>query len=118
MDSQPKSPLTTQRDTGPTGKVFEYKVFAQRLSSQPYSAKKWKRSRVQRGFLIRRLSGYSISETEYGVSYLYVLSRKPDKTSADRTLYPLAGFFTWTALEMAGLVIKERNAKSGNQANG
>jgi len=68
----------------------------------------WKRSGKKEGYLIRRLPGYSIAETEYGVSYLWVLSRKPDRTTADNSVHPLAGYFNWKALEASGLFCKER----------
>jgi len=68
----------------------------------------WKRSRRKPGYLIRRMAGYSIAETEYGVSYLWVLSRKPDRTTADNSVHPLAGYFNWKALEASGLLCKER----------
>jgi hypothetical protein len=68
----------------------------------------WKRSRKKPGYLIRRMLGYSIAETEYGVSYLWVLSRKPDRTTADNSVHPLAGYFNWKALEASGLLCKER----------
>lgn len=73
-----------------------------------YDRKIWKRSRVRQGWLIRRMAGYSIAETEYGISYLWVLGRKPDRTSADNSVYPLAGYFNWKALEASGLLRKER----------
>jgi hypothetical protein len=70
----------------------------------------WKRSRKKPGYLIRRMAGYSIAETEYGVSYLWVLSRKPDRTTADNSVHPLAGYFNWKALESSGLLCKERKS--------
>lgn len=81
-----------------------------RLSAQPfaqYDRAKWKRSRVKNGFLIRRVPGYSIAETEYGVSYLWVLARKPDRTSADKSKFGFAGYFNWQALTGTGLLCKE-----------
>lgn len=81
-----------------------------------YERSKWKRSRKRSGYLIRRMRGYSIAETEYGVSYLWVLSRKPDKTTADNSVHSLAGYFNWTALEMAGLLCKERKSDKQNKA--
>jgi hypothetical protein len=56
------------------------------------------------------MPGYSIAETEYGVSYLWVLSRKPDRTTADNSVHPLAGYFNWKALESSGLLCKERKS--------
>lgn len=78
-----------------------------------YNKSTHKRSRIKKGQLIKRLTGYSIAETEYGVSYLWVLSRKPDLTTADNSVYPLAGYFNWKSLEASGLLRKERktNAK-------
>lgn len=84
-----------------------------------YDRKTWKRSRIRTGWLIRRMSGYSIAETEYGISYLWVLSRKPDRTSADNSVYPLAGYFNWKSLESSGLLRKERrNEKRDKAATG
>lgn len=73
-----------------------------------FDKSKWKRSRKKPGYLIRRMTGYSIAETEYGVSYLWVLSRKPDRTTADNSVHPLAGYFNWKALESSGALWKER----------
>lgn len=70
-----------------------------------------KRSRIKKGWLIKRLTGYSIAETEYGVSYLWVLSRKPDRTSADNSVYGLAGYFNWESLNNQDLLRKEKKAK-------
>lgn len=103
--------------TQPVANVTDFKAFAAKLSTQSeieYDAKKWKRSRERPGWLIRRIKGYSISEDKYGVSYLFVLSRKPDRTSADMLSYPFAGFFNWVALEDAGRLKKERS-RSGKQ---
>jgi len=73
-----------------------------------FDKSRYKRSRKKPGFLIRRMAGYSIAETEYGVSYLWVISRKPDRTTADNSVHPLAGYFNWKALEASGLLCKER----------
>jgi hypothetical protein len=81
--------LNTQRGT-----VFEKSI--------------WKQSRKKPGYLIRRLPGYNLAETEYGVSYLWVLSRKPDRTTADNSVHPAAGYFNWKALDDSGLLVKER----------
>lgn len=70
----------------------------------------WKRSRKKEGYLIRRLPGYGIAETEYGISYLWVLSRKPDRTTADNSVHPGAGYFNWQSLESSGLLVKERKS--------
>lgn len=92
-----------------------------RLSAQPqpanpfgaisYEKTKWKRSRIKKGQLIKRLTGYSIAETEYGVSYLWVLSRKPDRTSADNSVHGMAGYYNWKALAESGLLRKEKKAR-------
>ena len=76
-----------------------------------YRKSDFKKSRIKKGWLIRRLAGYSIAETEYGVSYLWVLSRKPDRTSADNSVWPLAGYFNWKSLEQSGLLRKEKKIK-------
>lgn len=80
-------------------------------STASYEKSKFKRSRIRKGWLIKRVTGYSIAETEYGVSYLWVLSRKPDRTSADNSVYALAGYFNWKSLEASGLLRKERKTK-------
>lgn len=77
-------------------------------SSVAYDRKFWKKSRIKKGYLIKRIPGYNIVEDEYSVSYLFVLSRKPDRTSADWAQYPYAGSFRWVTLESAGLLVKER----------
>ena len=87
--------------------------------STHFDRKKWKRSRVKSGYLIRRIKGYDISEDEYGVSYLYVISRQPSKkTSADFSLYEHAGFSTWHSLEVSGrLVLEGRNDRKRLNSN-
>lgn len=75
-----------------------------------FEKSKWKRSSKKPGYLIRRLPGYSIAETEYGVSYLWVISRKPDRTTADNSVHPGAGYFNWQSLESSGLFVKERKS--------
>lgn len=72
-----------------------------------YNSNTHKRSRVKPGHLIVRIDGYSIAEDEYGVCYLKVLSRKPDRTSADFSQYPYAGFFKWSVAEEMGMLVKE-----------
>jgi len=93
-------------------KVLDFSRFkSRRLTSQSvadFDKKQWKRSRVKPGWLIRRLTGYSIVENEYGVQYLGVVSRKPDRMSADSLIYPLANFFTWTAMAKRSLLVEER----------
>lgn len=86
-----------------------------RLTSQSvvdFDKKHWKRSRLKPGWLIRRMTGYSIVENEYGVQYLGVVSRKPDKMSADSIKYPLAGFFTWSAMVKRTLLAEERGQQN------
>lgn len=75
-----------------------------------FDRSQWKRSSKKNGYLIRRLKGYSIAETEYGVSYLWVISRKPDRTTADNSVAPGAGYFNWESLENTGLFVKERKS--------
>jgi hypothetical protein len=81
-----------------------------------FDRKTWKRSRIRPGWLIRRMPGYSIAETEYGISYLWVISRKPDRTSADNSVFPLAGYFNWKSLEASGLLRKERKHEKRDKA--
>lgn len=104
---------------GASAQLYDLAEFRSRLSTQSsaiYDKKKWKRSREKPGFLIKRIRGYNPVEDKYGVSYLYVLSRKPDRTSGDYSVYPFAGFFNWEALGNAGLFVKERkNAKRQQQ---
>ena len=76
-----------------------------------YAKSGFKRSRIKKGWLIKRLTGYSIAETEYGVSFLWVLSRKPDRTSADNSVWSLAGYFNWKSLEASGLLRKEKKTR-------
>ena len=93
-------------------KVLDFSGFkARRLTSQSvadFDKKHWKRSRIKPGWLIRRLTGYSIVENEYGVQYLGVVSRKPDRMSADSLEYPLAGFFIWSVMAERSLLVEER----------
>lgn len=84
---------------------------SRRLTSQSvadFDKKHWKRSRIKPGWLIRRLTGYSIVENEYGVQYLGVVGRKPDRMSADSLEYPLAGFFIWSVMVERSLLVEER----------
>jgi hypothetical protein len=94
------------------GKIIDFaEVSARLLTSQretDYDAKRWKRSRLKTGWLIKRIKGHNIVESEYGVQYLYVLSRKPDRTSADVNIYPAAQFCNWEALTEAGRLVKEK----------
>lgn len=108
-----KAPRTKAKDN-----LTDFTAFKARLSCQPnatYNRSTWKRSRVKPGYLIKRLKSYSPVETEYGVSYLFVLSRKPDKTSADNSVYGLAGYFNWKSLEESGLLVKERKYDRRNK---
>jgi len=101
------------RRPSPNRQPIERKDNVVQLNTQRgvvYEKSKWKRSRKKPGYLIRRMEGYSIPETEYGVSYLWVLSRKPDRTTADNSVHPLAGYFNWKALEASGLLVKERKS--------
>jgi hypothetical protein len=101
------------RRPAPARQPAEKKSNVVQLSAQRgvvFEKSQWKRSRKKTGYLIRRLRGYSIAETEYGVSYLWVISRKPDRTTADNSVHPLAGYFNWKALEASGLLAKERKS--------
>lgn len=103
----------------PKGQPVEKKDNVVQLSAQRgivFDRANWKRSRNKVGYLIRRIEGYSIAETEYGVSYLWVLSRKPDLTTADNSVYPFAGYFNWKSLEASGLLCKERRNANRDKA--
>lgn len=92
-------------------KVVDLAAFRSKVtihSGAYFEAKKWKRSRVRKGWLIARIRGYDPVESEYGVSYLKVVGRRPKRTSGDYSLYEHAGFFTWSALQAAGRFVKER----------
>lgn len=111
LSTQPVPPLSTQSRPKAIAQTTDVQVVSAKLSTQAevvFDNKKWKRSAKKTGYLIKRLAGYSISEDEYGVSYLFVLSRKPDRTSADSLTYPLAGFFNWVALASAGRLTREK----------
>lgn len=71
-----------------------------------FDKKAWKMSRLQPCWLIKRLPGHNIVESECGVQYLYVVGRKPDRTSADTSKYPLARFLNWESLIHEGLMIQ------------
>jgi hypothetical protein len=97
-------------------KVIAFQPAAEKVNAQsvPFDNKGWKRSRTHEGYLIKRIAGYDISEGIYGVSYLFVLSRKPEaRTKVDRLKYPFSGFFNWKSLEAAGLLTKERKTSDG-----
>lgn len=57
-----------------------------------FNSQGWKQCRHDKAKWIKRLSGYSIHENQYGVQYLFITQRNPVKTSADKSLYPNAGF--------------------------
>jgi hypothetical protein len=106
-------PIRHSKRQAPKAQTAEKKNNVVQLSTQRgvgFDRSKWKRSRKRPGYLIHRIPGYSLAETEYGVSYLWVLSRKPDRTTADNSVYPLAGYFNWKALEDSGLLAKERKS--------
>lgn len=107
------------REKGVTSEVSTHFSVKDSEVSTHFDRKKWKRSRVKSGYLIRRIKGYDISEDEYGVSYLYVISRQPSKkTSADFSLYEHAGFSTWHSLEVSGrLVLEGRNDRKRLNSN-
>lgn len=73
---------------------------------------KWKKSRLKKGWLIKRIQGYDIVESEYGVSYLFVVVRESKKdsrkkvTTADFTIHEHAGFSTWETLKSNGRLKK------------
>jgi hypothetical protein len=116
------SKALTRRDNA-SEKVVDLAAFKAKVtihSSAIFEAKQWKRSRLKKGYLIARIAGYDPVESEYGVSYLKVLSRNPKKTSGDYSLYEHAGFFTWGALQAGGRLVKERKRYgrvSGDSAN-
>jgi hypothetical protein len=88
--------------------ILDFVALSQKVNSH-LSGRKWKKSRIRKGWLIARIKGYDIVESEYGISYLFVIRRKsPKQTSADFALYEHAGFFTWQALESAGRFVKEK----------
>ena len=86
--------------------MYSFQAAAEKLSVP--AGKGWKKSRVQHGFLIKRIPGYTIVEDSYGVSYLFVLSRKPDRTRVDKSKYPASGYFNWRGLKHARLLVEER----------
>ena len=104
-------------------KVVDLAAFRAKVnihSSAVFETKKWKRSRVKKGWLIARITGYDPVESEYGVHYLKVLGRRPKKTSGDYSLYEHAGFFTWDVLQAGGRLVRERKRNeriSGDRAN-
>ena len=101
------SPVVSTHPENLSARVLSFSMakVSTHLGATP--GKKWKASRTKAGWLIKRIPKYDISEDEYGVSYLFVLTRKPNKkTSADFTLYEHAGFFSWDALEASGRLVK------------
>lgn len=111
LTSQSKGKLTSQPWRNAKSEVTDLNAFKAKLTSQSrvnLEGSKWKKSRIKPGYLIQRREGYNIVENEYGVQYLFVVSRKPDRTSADYSVHPFAGFFNWKSLEEAGLLMKEK----------
>lgn len=78
------------------------------VSTPEFDNKLWKPSRVKPGLLIRRIRGYQISEDEYGVSYLFVISNRNGRkrTKSNPARYEHSGFFNWLALDAAGRTMK------------
>lgn len=74
------------------------KITVRQVGRYSFDVKQWKLSRFKAGFLIRRIRGYKITEDAYGVSYLGVLQWAPDRTTTDKTRFPLAGYSTWEQL--------------------
>ena len=85
-------------------------------SAESFDKKKWKRSRLRPGWLIKRLTGYQPVEDEYGCQYLGVVSRKPDRMSADRSAFPFAGFLTWESMMESDLLVTEVNVHESTRA--
>lgn len=83
--------------------VPAFQVVGQKKARGSKAFEGWKRSRFLPGYQLRRVPGYNIVETPWGVSYLGVLSRKPDRTSADKSVFGFAGYFNWDSLILAGL---------------
>jgi hypothetical protein len=111
LSTQSKAKLSTQSNR----QVIDFEAHRRKLSTQSgvkYDRNQWKRSAKKPGWLIRRIEGYNISEDEYGVSYLFVLERNPDRVTADWMIGPFAGFFNWQALEDSGRLVPERTEKT------
>src|SRR5262249_226621 len=87
------------------------------LISCPLPETQWKRSRVKKGYLIHWIEGYDPVESEYGVSYLKVIRRRPKVTSGDYSLYEHAGFLTWDALQASRRLVKERKREQRISSN-
>lgn len=110
--------LSTQPERGAVINLADFRTQFHSGLRAPYDRSKHKRSRVKPGHLIVRVDGYSIAEDEYGVCFLKVLSRKPDRTSADFTKYPYAGFFKWSVAEDMRMLIEEENHGAGAKSGG
>ena len=87
------------------------------VTPSPHRLAGWKRSRFLRGYLLRRVPGYNVVETPWGVSYLGVVSRKPDRTSADKSVFGFAGYFNWESLMASGLAVPVEREK-GRSSSG
>jgi len=117
---QPGKRKRVSRLKAESANVLNFHEVKAKLSSQQvgaeYDNKRWKLSRVKasEGVLIKRIKGYDLVENEYGVAYLKRLGR--NQTSADTLTYPLAGFFNWQALAVAGRLSKV--SKQDEQAIG
>jgi hypothetical protein len=78
----PKPPKALMPREDASEKVVDLAAFKAKVtihSSAVFEAKRWKRSRVKKGYLIARIPGYDPVESEYGVHYLKVLSRNPNQ---------------------------------------
>jgi hypothetical protein len=120
LTSQRASRLTSQSRQESKAKVVDLAAVKAKLTSQStadFDRSQWKKSRIKPGYLIRRREGYNIVESEYGVQYLFAISRKPDRTSGDYSVHPFAGFFNWKSLEGAGLFVKERKDAKRQTSN-
>lgn len=109
--SLPKSDYSPKKKVNShfRAEVVDIKNFRAKVSSHS-KGEKWKPSRIRPGYLIKRIKGYDVVESEYGVSYLYVTTRKPKKaTSGDFGQYEHAGFSTWATLEKNGRLKKGKS---------
>jgi hypothetical protein len=111
----PKAPKPLTAREIASEKVVDMTAFKTAGDYSPpavFDADKWKRSRVKKGYLIARISGYDVVEGEYGVHYLKVIHRDPKtgkkKTSGDYSLYEHAGFSTWQTMQKTGKLVKEK----------
>jgi hypothetical protein len=105
----PTSELNIQEDFTPIHTLDDKENL--NIQEAHFVKKLWKRSKNRPGYLIKRIKGYYVVESPYGVSYGKPVGPDPitgkPKLSFDSKLYEHAGHVKWSALIASGRFVKE-----------